>query len=162
MAGPRPARPLRRDALGCSSGVPMSAVQIAVGILLSALLLIVIAFGYAAAAWRLARRFGTRGQVAAWVLGVVAFTALVAAWRAFVAQGPLAGATVRQNLVYTGTIGLFAFGLSSLSLRKSMSRVDTPTLPRPAAVRSVGAFFSGIGVLLLIALISDVVRFVRH
>jgi hypothetical protein len=53
---------------------------------------------------------------------------------------------------------LLGFGVSALSLRKSIRNTDAAKLPADALVRAIGGFFGGIGIVLLLALVSDIVR----
>jgi len=139
----------------------MNAARIALGLLVSLALLAAIALAYSSIAWRVARRLGTKGLGVSFLVAVLLLTALATLqlrWRAAMTGVHLPGTVVWQNLVLYLVGCLFAFGLSTLSLRKALAQSDVPRVPGPAARRSVGAFFGGVGVLLLLALVSDVVR----
>ena len=130
------------------------------GLLLSFAFLLAIAVVHALIAWSLARRFGLRALVFSTVAApMVVFGIFVAlwAWRRR-ASGLSFESAILHGWPYVILPLLVAFGLSSLSLRKSVLQTDAVRPPPGAMARAVGAFFGGYVIASLGALVLDFAR----
>lgn len=135
------------------------------------LLLALAAFGavgllFAWAAWRAARRFGTRGLVAAWALATLAVTALMAA-RIHQQHAALGFTPVQQNdaLVFASFLPLWAAGHGGVALVvQRQVRVDGLAAPftRRTAARSLGAFATGVLLFFLVYIVRGVAALLRR
>jgi len=130
------------------------------GFLLSCAVLAAIAVVYTLIAWSLARRFGFRvlpfSAVAASLAVFTLFVALLAAWMR--TSGVPGTEIVARTWPYVIVPFLIAFGLSSVSIRKSLLQTDALRPSFGATARAVGAFFGGYGVALLGAFVFNYAR----
>jgi hypothetical protein len=131
------------------------------GFLLSCAFLMAIAVVHALIAWSLARRFGFRvlpfSAVAASLAVFGLFVALLAS-RMRTSGVPVGTEIVAQSWPYVIVPLLISFGLSSISIRKSLLQTDALRPSFGATARAVGAFFAGYGVALLGTLVFDFAR----
>jgi hypothetical protein len=130
------------------------------GFLLSCAFLVAIAVVHTLIAWSLARRFGFH------VLPFSAVAASLAVFGLFVAllasrmrtSGVPGTEIVARSWPYVIVPLLISFGLSSISIRKSLLQTDALRPSFGATARAVGAFFAGYGVALLGTLVFDFAR----
>jgi len=131
------------------------------GFLLSIAFLGAIAVVHALIAWSLARRFGFRllalSPVAASLAVFGIFVALLAS-RMRTAGVPFGTEMVVGSWPYVIVPLLIAFGMSSMSLRKSLLQTDALRPSVGATARAVGAFFGGYVIASLGALVLDFAR----
>jgi len=130
------------------------------GLLLNILLLGSFAAVHAWIAWPFARRYGPKALIASPLLATLVVAGIAIAYWSWqmTALGQDAAFMLRRYWYYFVFPILLGFAVSALSIRKSIRKTDAVKLPADALARAIGAFFGGIGIVLLLALVSDIAQ----
>jgi hypothetical protein len=126
--------------------------------LIGLLILSAIAAMYVAGAWALARRFGGRALVGAWLAATLVYAAF-GLWRSH--QAPtMAG--VDQFVMFLMFLGLAvpAFGASSIIVYRRLRATPLAGLTSGTVLLGVGAFFAALGIVFLGVVAFDLGRLV--
>jgi hypothetical protein len=124
------------------------------------LVLALVAALYVVAAWAVAKRFGEFALIGAWLVGTISLATMYTMVWGY--RRELAGVTISTSyrlMEFAAFLGLSAagFGLSTLSVHRRRRRTSDG-LNFGAMMAGVGAFFGGLGVVLVVVFVSDVFR----
>jgi hypothetical protein len=130
-------------------------------LIVATIFITLLALAYAWLGWSACRRWGPKALIGLWITAAAAFAACGAL------QAARAGARVKpehaselgwQAFALFFVVGLAAFGGATLSIRRRAREGTLDRWTARLAIRAVGAFFAGLGVSLLPALLAGLGR----